>query len=190
MFNAGLAVIVMLERDHDRSLPRPNICGCGFVFGAYHLLSAYHLSTYCYKHMRLLTRFYGMLLANAWNIWAAFNKSESMYGKSIHQAQSFAAGGYNHIFITSIFLPPTANLPKQLFWNTRAHPLCTHWTIFTDCTASNKCIVLCILNTPIGVISNKVFKPLRWYLARTSYLIWRTVSGQSLPLHHKLLNSL
>ena len=28
--------------------------------GAYHLLGAYYLSTYRYKHMHLLTRFYGM----------------------------------------------------------------------------------------------------------------------------------
>ena len=27
---------------------------------AYHLLSAYYLSTYCYKHMHLLTRFCGI----------------------------------------------------------------------------------------------------------------------------------
>ena len=29
--------------------------------GAYRLLSAYYLSTYCYKRIRLLTRFYGMV---------------------------------------------------------------------------------------------------------------------------------
>ena len=32
---------------------------------AYHLLSAYYLSIYCYKHMHLLTRFYGNL--SFWN---------------------------------------------------------------------------------------------------------------------------
>ena len=38
------------------------------------------------------------------------------------------------------------------------------------------------------IISSKLFKPLRWYLAHTSDLTWRTMSGRSLPLHHKLLN--
>ena len=31
-----------------------------YIIGAYHLLSTYYLSTYCYKRMRLLTRLYGM----------------------------------------------------------------------------------------------------------------------------------
>ena len=38
------------------------ICvGVVTYIGAYHLLSAYYPSTYCYKRMRILTRFYGTL---------------------------------------------------------------------------------------------------------------------------------
>ena len=36
------------------------VCGCGYVcISAYPLLGAYYLTIYGYKHMRLLTRFYG-----------------------------------------------------------------------------------------------------------------------------------
>ena len=30
--NIGVAATVEFERDHDRLLPRPNICGCGYVY--------------------------------------------------------------------------------------------------------------------------------------------------------------
>ena len=33
MFNVGLAATVEFERDGDRSLPCPNICGYGYVYG-------------------------------------------------------------------------------------------------------------------------------------------------------------
>ena len=32
MLNTGIAATVEFERDLDRSLPRPNICGCGHVY--------------------------------------------------------------------------------------------------------------------------------------------------------------
>ena len=61
MFNVGLAATVEFERDRDHSLPRPNICGCDYVYRHIsfikHNIVPFHLN--CYKHMRLLTRFYG-----------------------------------------------------------------------------------------------------------------------------------
>ena len=61
MFNVGLTATVEFELDCDHSLPCPNIfVGVVTYIGTYCLLSAYYLSTYHYKRMRLLTRFYGI----------------------------------------------------------------------------------------------------------------------------------
>ena len=49
MLNVGLATAVEFDRNHSQ--PRPNICGCGHV---------YRYTTYCYKCMHLLTRFYAI----------------------------------------------------------------------------------------------------------------------------------
>ena len=47
--------VIMITRCHAQIF-----VGVGTYIGAYHLLSTYYISTYCYKYMHLLTRFYGM----------------------------------------------------------------------------------------------------------------------------------
>ena len=61
----SLVVVLGLECNHDRSRYGSHaqiFVGVVMCISVYPLLGAYYLTTYCYKRMRLLTRFYGIFI--------------------------------------------------------------------------------------------------------------------------------